>query len=71
MAELTKQENQLRAEKIEVDEKLKAATKSINEDKVNVHQWKAKVSENYNFYQRNVRISGILFAIVRCFVFFC
>lgn len=45
MAGLTKKENDLKAEKIEVDEKLKTASKSIDEDKANIHQLKVKVSK--------------------------
>lgn len=41
---MTKRENELKGEKIELDEKLKTATKAINECKVAIHQWRAKVN---------------------------
>ncbi|XP_018323917.1 structural maintenance of chromosomes protein 4 [Agrilus planipennis] len=44
VAALTKQENQIRSDKIEVDQKLKTITKSINEHKAEIHGWRAKLS---------------------------
>lgn len=46
VAELTKAENKLKANKIEVDEKLKNVSKSVNDAKVSIHQWRAKVIIN-------------------------
>lgn len=44
--ELTKKENALKSEKIEIDQRFKSVMKVLDEQKAEIHQWRAKVGND-------------------------